>query len=557
MASVNLLWKPTTGNRAITSILSVVFAVIILVVTACGSSKPTHANKVLWLGAHIGGEYVQSLSPYDSNPNEGIRGMVYETLLFFNRHNGQTIPWLALSYQFNHDLTELTFTTRENVKWSDGQPFTARDVAFTFNMLKQYPDADANGVWINLSKVEAPDDHTVVFTFQNPYPPAIWLIGGQTYIVPQHIFESIGDPSKNTSVTPVGTGPFVLKSFSTQMLDYTRNPHFWKSSSLFINELKYPAVKDNQTVQLMMMSGQADWGGFFAPDLDTTFLLLDPDHNHYWMAPVGFTSIYMNMQKPEFTDVTVRQAISLALDRQSMSHFAESGYEGVGSPTGIILPGMKNYLNPQYANLQFTQNAAQANTLLQNAGYKRGPDGVYVSPQGKRMAFSINVVAGWTDWETVCQIIAKNLLSIGFIAKVNALSFADYDAARINGTYDMFMGGSINMPIPYYLFNDLLNSKNLAPKGHNYERWVDPETDQYLQQYANTTDPTIQAQAINGLEKIMVEKVPVVLLLNAADWFEYTSTHFTGWPTPSNPYALGAAYEMPDCEQVVLHLRSV
>ena len=98
---------------------------------------------------------------------------------------------LATGYKWNSDNTQVTFTIRPNVKWNDGQAFTADDVAFTFNLMKQYPAADANGVWSFLKDVTAPDANTVVMTFQKGLSPVLVTIAGHVYIIPKHIFASL------------------------------------------------------------------------------------------------------------------------------------------------------------------------------------------------------------------------------------------------------------------------------------------------------------------------------------------------------------------------------
>ena len=131
---------------------------------------------------------------------------------------------LATNYSWNSDNTQLTFTIRQGVKWNDGKPFDANDVAFTFNLIKQYPAADANGVWNYLSSVTAPNATTVLMTFQKAYPPELVSIAGHVYIVPQHVYASVGDPTKYLTGNPVGTGPFVVSKYQPNLAVYTRIP---------------------------------------------------------------------------------------------------------------------------------------------------------------------------------------------------------------------------------------------------------------------------------------------------------------------------------------------
>src|SRR5260221_12989154 len=177
----------------------------------------------------------------DNNSLPGTQGMIYETLLYFNRLDGSIKPWLASSYKWSPDATSLTFTLRPDVKWSDGQPFTSADVLFTLNLSKQYPALDLNSEWQAIQDVSAPDAQTVVVTFKKPAVPMLWYIAGQTYIVPQHIWQTKGDPTLSTNDKPIGTGPFVLKSFNSQLYVMGRNPQYWQEGQPYRDEARCPA----------------------------------------------------------------------------------------------------------------------------------------------------------------------------------------------------------------------------------------------------------------------------------------------------------------------------
>jgi peptide/nickel transport system substrate-binding protein len=532
-----------------------------LVLAACGSGGTGNSGSngskksILTIGAHVGGDFTQALSPYNPSPNEGIQGLVYEPLVFVNRIDGSTTPLLASSYTWSTDHKQLSFSLRQNVKWSDGKPFSSADVAYTFNMLKQYPAADTNSIWSYIGSVAAPDANTVTITFAKTYVPLFWYIAGQTWIVPQHVFSTAGDPTKFTNENPVGTGPFTLKKFSAQVLVYAKNSNYWQADKVKVSEAQYPAVKDNATLQLKIAKGDIDWGGFFAPNLDSTFVAKDPAHNHYWMAPTDMFTLYVNLTQAPFDQLAVRQAISLALDRTQLSKEAESGYVDPASTTGLILPNQNKYLDPSLGNtIQASPDTAKAIQLLEGAGFKKGADGIFVDKSGKKFSYKLNVVSGWSDWETMCQIIKQNLKAIGIDVTINDIQDTAYFAARKSGDYQMMIGGLFGGPSPFYLYNTHLNSANLSPNGYNWGKWKNSETDKLLQQYASSTDENVQKQAIMGLEKIYAQELPNIPLVNAASWYEYTTKNFTGFPDKNNPFAVGAAYAAPDNEMVVTHL---
>jgi len=117
--------------------------------------------------------------------------------------------------------------------------------------------------------------------------------------------------------------------------------------------------------------------------------------------------------------------------------------------------------------------------------------------------------------------------------------------------------GMVGGPTPYYLYNNYLNSSQIGQGKTNFVAWNDPTTDKFLNQYASTSDQATQMQAIQGIEQVFVQNQPFIPLWTGADYDEYTTRHFTGWPDQSNPYSSGSPNTAPDIEQVVLHLQPV
>lgn len=537
-------------------------ALLLVILAACGQgsgnvNKPK--SSVLTVVPSPKGDFTNGFSPYAPSPNYGAQGMIYETLLFFNRMNGEVKPWLAQSHQFSDDAKSVTFHLRTDVKWSDGQAFTADDVVFTLQDLKQYPAADTNGLWQYIQDVQAPDPSTVVVNLKTAYSPILWYLAGQTYMLPKHAWSSAGDPSKYVDEKPVGTGPFTLKSFTPQLIDLAKNPNYWQPGKPEVTEIRYPSFNSNTSAELLLSKGGIDWTGLFTPNIKQTYVSKDPTHNHYWFPPNNIVMLYLNTAKAPFNNLAVRQAISGVIDRDKIYKVAESGYEPVASPTGLILPSNQKYLDPTYASSAFAIDKAKSESLLQGAGFKKGSDGIYVDASGKKLSYNINVVTGWTDWVSAVQIIAANLKDLGIDAKVNSISFNAYFSALQMGSYDMAISWTNPGPDPFYLYNSMLNSTNSAAVGKaaasNFERWMDPETDGYLKQYATSADPAVQQQAINGLQKIMVEQLPSIPLVNGATWYEYNTSNFTGWPDANNAYANPAPFTVPDAEIVVLNLK--
>jgi peptide/nickel transport system substrate-binding protein len=533
-----------------------------MVLSACGSTKSSSTNSkhggVLTVIPSPYGNFTDNFAVFAPGSNSGTLGDIYETLLYFNRENGKITPWLASSYQLASDAKSITFTIRQGVKWSDGQPFTAQDVVFTLNYMHQYPAIDTNALWQTISTVASPDANTVVVNFKQASSSMLWYLGGQTYIVPQHIWQSISDPATNSNTKPVGTGPFVLKSFNPQLYVFGRNPNYWQAGKPYINEIHYPAINSNASADLVLSQGSLDWSGLFSPNIQQTFVNRDPAHNKYWFPPSGLTVLYLNLSKAPFNDLAVRQAINLAVDRQQMSQKGEDGYQQVANPTGLLLPNFQSYLSSTYSSDSYSVDTAKAISILQQAGYTKNSSGIYAK-NGQELSFKMNVVSGWTDWVTNVQIMASDLKAIGMNVTVNAISYNSYYSALQLGTFDTAISWTATGPTPFFSYYGLMSTSQTAPVGkaapQNWGRWSNSQTDQLLSQYAGTADSATQQQAIQGLEKYMVDQVPAVPLIYGSTWYEYSTARFSGWPDQNNPYAVPAPWSYPDVGVVAQNLR--
>jgi peptide/nickel transport system substrate-binding protein len=533
-----------------------------LVLAACGSgpTTPTASKKSVLKVAAQSYDFAQAgFNPYNGHPNAGVLGLVYETLYFVNVNGGQFTPVLATSFKWNADNTQVTFTLRPNVKWNDGQPFSSDDVVFTFNLMKQYPAADSNGVWTYLKDVTAPDANTVVMDFQKSYPPVLTTIAGHVYIVPKHVFSSVGDPTKYLTDKPVGTGPYVLTKYQTDLAVFDKNPSYWQADQVKVDEVRFPEYKDNSTLQLALPKGDIDWAGYFSPTLQQDFVDKDPAHFHLFMDAVNLYSICPNQKDPLIggqSGLPVRLALSTAIDRTSIAGQATAGLEPAGSPTGLVLPTAKDWLDPQYANLPTSADTAKAEQYLTSAGYSKGSDGIF-QKNGKRLSLTLRSVDSYSDWNAAAKLIADQAKAVGIEIKNVTVGEDNYYTLRTDGKYDyqLMFCGMVGGPTPYYLYNQYLNSAQIGQGKFNFMAWNDPTTDKYLTQYASTSDQAVQKQAIQGIEKVFVENQPFIPLWTGADYDEYSTKNFTGWPDATNAYSSGSPNTAPDIEQVILHLQ--
>jgi peptide/nickel transport system substrate-binding protein len=533
-------------------VCAAIAALAVTAVAACGSSSngggggtPKSGGTLTIQGDAGNPTLVENFNPFQVST--GLHGtyLLYEPLEFRSPIDGSFTPFLATGHKFTDPKT-LVFTIRQGVKWSDGKDFSASDVLFTFNLLKKYPELDANGIWAQLSNVAASgNDFTV--TFKAPNVPFAGVVA-KTLIVPEHLWSSIPDPTKFTNNTPVGTGPFALDKFAPTQYSLKKNATYWQAAKIAPSAVVFPAQASNQnTNQLDVTSGKFDWSYTFLPNVQKTYVSRDPKHNVYWFPPGGVITLFLNLTKAPYSDANFRKGISLALDRTTIAAKAVNGYLDAASQSGMILPNLKKWLDPSLPDQGIVKpDASAAQAAFAQAGYT-SQDGKLVGKDGKQATMSIVMPNNFSDWVAAAKEVASQLGNVGIKAKLDLPQYAQYSSSIQAGTFDAAMGGFGGTGDPYTDFNNALNSSFAAPvnkpTANNFERFKDPTVDQALGTLAAATDPAAQTQATYALEKVMYDKVPVVLMYYGGSWGLFSTKNFTGWPSADNPYTLPTNYD--------------
>ena len=545
-------------------------ASLTLAVGACagpgGDGTPNPTPKIggsLTIVNETGALWQCDFNPFNASVTGQSFGILYEPLFYDNLLNDTKKPWLASDYSWSTDSKTLTFTIRPGVQWSDGQAFSSADVVFTFDLLKQHPELDLQSDWLVLSSVTQAGADKVVMTFKQPAVPSFYQIASQTAIVPQHIWSTYSNPATQVVKGPIGTGPFTMSQCTDQNIKFSRNPSYWQKGLPYLETVNYPAFVDNDQADLFLATGQAQWGGQFIPNIDTNFVAKDPTHNKYWFPPIDNVNIWFNVQRSPLNNKLVRQAFAYAIDRGSVSKKGEYGYEPAGNQTGVLSPTFDSWIDQgQAAKYGYKFDLAKAASLLQQAGYMKGSDGIYQDSSGKKLSFSIINIAGYTDWVASVQVIQDNLKQAGIDLKAQNLDSNAYFARLFTGNFDLAYG-SVNTapgPTPYYELRNTLHSANTAALGAiatgDYGRYSNPAADALFDQFAATADPATQHELIKQVEAIMLEDVPVIPVTEGVAWSEYSTKDFAGWPTPQDPYAAPAPWNLPDWEVVLTHLHA-
>ncbi len=480
---------------------------------------------------------------------------VYEPLYIFNQATGEWVPWLATDSSWSEDATELSFEIRQGVRWSDGQPFSAQDVAFTFNMMKSVPGADLGGVWGFLESVEARDTR-VIFTFQRPYVSGLQAISQQA-ILPEHIWSAIEFPLLEQNPDPVGTGPFTeVSTFRGQVFQLDKNPYYWQE--LGVEALRFPALSSNDQASIALIRGELDWAGIFVPAVERTYLARDENYQAWFPTQGGTIFLYANTQVEPLNNPKVREALSLAINRERLVEVAMYNYTTPTRPTALS-DGYRDWEDGRLKGWTH-YDAQRAGELLDQAGLTKGRDGMRTQPDGSELTLSITSPAGWSDWVRAVQVIAGDLRSIGLDVQVKGYDFSAWYERVGRGDFELSLGWSEQGPSPVPMYKALMDPAAVEPVGEasfrNWHRYGSEKAAPLFAAFDATPDPVEQARIVGELQEIFVDEVPAIPLFPAPAWGEANHTHITGFPSAKDPYAPLSPNSVPACLLVMTRLEA-
>lgn len=528
-------------SKTIKRIAAATLAVATIIgVAACGGSNGSNgteaasaSNQILYGGDAGSPTFVRNFNPFSSSRRQGINFM-FEPLQVVNAIDGKATPFLATGGKIIDPQT-IEYTIREGVKWSDGEDFTADDVVFTFNLVKENPALDTLGVWQHIDTIESTDS-TVTFHLKEADIPAETIIN-QQLIVPEHIWKDVDDPVKWTNEDPVGTGPYVIDTFGPNQYTLKKNENYWQKDKVAVEKIVAPASNK----QLDIVNKGYDWAYSFITDVDKTWVGANKQHNHYWFPPGGTVSLYPNLTKKPFDDVNFRKGLSYAINRDKIAKDAELGYVDGASQAGLLLPNWEDWINEDIPNQgKVEQDTDKALEYFAKAGYTQ-KDGKLVDASGKQLELNITVPNGYTDWLRGMQSAQSQLGKLGITVKLTQPQPAAYTQAQNNGDFDLIVSSFGGTGSLYQDFNNLLNSEFATPVGTstsaNFERYKSDEADQLLAQLRAAADEDEQKEIVDQLQQIVYDEVPVVTMFYGGLWGLYSDKNFTGWPSEDNPYA--------------------
>jgi peptide/nickel transport system substrate-binding protein len=537
-----------TGLRRHRGLIGLVaVAIVCSGVAACssnsGGGKPsTTTAATLVMESSPETAITQAFNPFVATQaayGMGATGLIYEPLFQFNLAAPPNFyPWLATSYAWSNGGKTITFTIRSGVKWNNGTPFTPADVAFTYNMLKK--NAAINLAGLAISSVTTSGNQVAV-SFPTAQYTNLEQIAG-VGMVPASIWSKVSNPATFVDTNPVGTGPYVLSSFTPQGFTLKKNPSYWQASKVAVPKVFFPVYTSNNGALTALFSGQIDWTGNFIPGLQKNFVDKAPQFHHFWEAPGGTNSLMPNLNKWPTNQLPVRKAISLAINRSLIASEGEAGLENpVLNATGLTLPTFAAWSGP-IASLtnSATANPTAAKAVLKSAGYTLNSSGFFTKG-GKEVSIVITDPAAYTDYAQDDELVAQELKAAGINASFSGQAVTTWDTDVADGNFQMTMHWSNGGLTPFNMYDGWLDSTLATGKAAtgDFERLKDPAINAMLAKLAGAPTVAQQTAALAPIAQFVAANLPIIPTTTASEWFEYNSQHYVGWPTQQNPYETG------------------
>ncbi len=425
---------------------------------------------------------------------------------------------LAESWTWRDGHRSLLFSLRAGVRWHDGQPFSARDVKYTFDLLREAPDAtvrlriNPRKEWYdNVEAIDAPDPASVIFRLKRPQPSLLMLLAsGYSPVYPAHL------PPAVLRTRCVGTGPFRLKEWRKgEFVEYVRNPDYFVRGRPYLDGLRYIVITDRGTRFAALQAGRLDvaFPGEGSKTLAAQLTAAVPSMVIREVATKVNDNLLMNVKRPPFDNVKVRRAISYAIDRRA---YASAVHRG-GAQIGAALPprpqGAWGLLEPELRGLPGYGSAAEdratARRLLAEAGYGPG--------KPLRVEMATRAIALYVD---AASFVIGALKQVGVEATLRQIETAQWHPIV---TRREFLFGTNLTGIGTDDPDAVLFENYACGSPRNYSDYCDQDVTRLMDRQSQEGDPAKRRALVGQIQRRLEEDAPRPVLAWRLDYFAHWS----------------------------------
>jgi len=445
-----------------------------------------------------------------------IASKIYESLLEYEGAGMKPMPGLAESWTVSKDQKTYTFKLRKGVTWHDGKPFTSADVKFSIEKVVTPFHSRGRTYFGEVEAIDTPDASTVVFKLKQPVPYFIRAFQpSESPIMPRHGFtdEEVTTGKIRTAKimqAPVGTGPFKLKEWKKgSHIILERNPTYWKAGRPYLDQVILRVLPDGSSRAIAVEKGEVDVAPMSGlPPAEIQRLgklpnMVASQDGNEGLGPIMWLEVN-NRSKP-LSDVRVRQAMSLAIDRKRL---VDVIWYGQGKPaSGPIVSGNPNHFDKSLKPLEY--DVARANKLLDEAGYKRGANGV-------RFKLSQNFLPYGEEWVRQGEFIKQEFRKIGIEVETQSLDMGGW-LKRIytDWNYDFTSNFTHNYPDPTIGVQRAFISSNIK-RGATFSNSMDyanENLDALFKKAALLEDGPARVKVWAEIQAILRRDLPVIFLM--------------------------------------------
>ena len=444
-----------------------------------------------------------------------VQSKMYQSLLSFSP-TLEPGPLLAKSWSLSDDKKSWTFKLQENVKFHDGTPMTADDVIFSIMKFHFTLAPRARAVFQNIDTATAPDPHTVVITLKEPFEPFLLMFDvTATAIMPKHIYDTEGDAAalatafRNNPANqkPVGTGPFQFVEWQRgNYIQLKKFDGYWKPGQPYLDAITYRIVPDSQSRALalqtgqVMMSASGDIEPFDVPRFRELPNLEVETKGWEYFAPLMW--LELNHRVKPLDDVRVRQAISLALDRNFILNRL---WFGIGKVANSPVASTTKYFNPDVKLAP--RDIKKAAALLDEAGVKPGADGVRFKIRHLTLPYG-------EVWTRLAEYIRASLKQVGIEVTLESTDTGGWAKRVSDWDYDTTINYLYQYGDPTLGVERTYVSTNIQKIVFtNTGGYTNPEVDKLFTEARKAPLPADRQRAFYAVQELLVKEMPQIWLL--------------------------------------------
>ena len=491
--------------------------------TAAETAQDTEKRKERILTVSGNGDFgvpsVYSISP----KGQGYMSLsyIFDTLMW--KDESGLIPYLAEDYSVSEDGLTYTFQLRKGVSFTDGTPFTAEDVKFTFDYMKEHPYK-----WVSVSMVEEAsvvDEHTVEIKLNKTYNPFLSDVAGSLPILPKHIWENVTEPETFTEPeAAISTGPFILENYDSAAGTYTlkaNEDYFY--GDVQIDKLVIANVSGGDSKEALLSGEIAA-----APNISykAAMSLKDsPEYTGLEGPGLSVTRLYFNFDEEAMAVKEIRQAMYHAVN---LDEIVEKAYGGAGYPgsAGHVQPGTPWY-NPDVR--QYAYDVETAKKMLSEAGAADSNGDGILEYNGEEMSYTLTFTE---NDEKLAELLVSYMKAVGIELVPQSADDATVKAAISEGNFELAFNtnGSFGGD-PVFLSRFATVGADGAPSvtGQGGTTWESEEYNRIYNESAVEQDDAKRHQQVNELQEIIAEELPCLTLYYKKAVAAYNNTIFDGF----------------------------